>query len=136
VITYHCDICNNQIHTPQEGYYLILKSAAVLENNNPFILPVADPHEVRNLICANCCAMVGKAILQRTPETRIQVVMSKGTNATLLSEKEVLMTPSLSIILDATMVQKKVIEFFAEEAKKYAQKEKGPSTTVPGNIKI
>jgi len=80
--------------------------------------------------------MVGKAILQRTPETRIQVVMSQGTSATLLSEKEVLMTPSLSIILDATMVQKKVIEFFAEEAKKYAQKEKGPSTTVPGNIKI
>ena len=80
--------------------------------------------------------MIGKAILRRTPETRIQVVMSQGTKMSLLSEKEVLMTPSLSIILNATMVQKKVIEFFAEKAKKYAQKNKGPSTTVPGNIKI
>lgn len=136
MITHHCDICSALIPTPQEGYYLILKSAAILENNNPFLLNQPDPHEVRNLICANCCAMVGKAILQRTPETRIQVLMSHGTKASLLSDKEVLMTPSLSIILDATMVQKKVIEFFAEEAKKYAQKEKSPGTTVSGNTQI
>jgi hypothetical protein len=61
--------------------------------------------------------MVGKAILKKTPETHIQVVMANQQFASLLTEREVLMTPALSIILDPTMVQKKVIEFWAEIAK-------------------
>jgi len=128
MIVHYCDICHKEIPNAQEGYYLILKSAMVVEQTNPFLMAnQPQPPQQQNLICAHCCAMVGKAILGKTPETKIQVVMSSPEHAVLLTEKDVLMTPSLSIILSATMVQKKVIEFYAEIAKKNGQ-EKNPTT--------